>query len=354
MMSEMDIRYMRMCLELARKGEGLVEPNPYVGCVIVKNGCVIGKGYHRKFGGFHAEIEALKSCSVSPSGATMYINLEPCCHTGKTPPCTDAIIASGIKKVVIGCLDPNALVSGKGMKLLRTAGIEVITSELEHECQKLNEAFFHWIQTGLPYVTTKLAISSDGFIAGKNGKPVHLTSRASDLLVHKLRNKNQSIMVGSHTIVNDNPLLTSRIAGYKSRDPLRIIIDSELKSPVTSKIFLDENYLLALSQDTKKSSIKKFRNIWISPNHGKVHLKKLLKHLGKNNISSILLEGGAHLMDVMMEKHLVQKCHYIFTPKYLGEGMPWSCSQKRCILKDIETKNVGPDIWITGAPKKSL
>ena len=202
-----DEEYMRLALEEAVKGEGHVSPNPLVGAVIVKNGEIISKGYHHFCGGLHAERDALQSCTADPSGAVMYVTLEPCCHQGRQPPCTQALIGSGIKRVVVGCGDPNPLVAGKGSAILRVHGIEVTEYVLENECKSINEIFFHYIQTGLPFVTMKYAMTADGKIACKTGLSKWITGEQSRLNVHRDRNKYTAIMVGSGTVIADDPEL---------------------------------------------------------------------------------------------------------------------------------------------------
>ncbi len=229
-----DEKYMNLALTHAKKGIGLVNPNPLVGAVIIKERKIIGQGWHERYGGGHAERNALSNCRESPKGATMYVTLEPCCHQGKTPPCTDAIIQNGIKKVVIGCLDPNSMVSGKGVTLLREAGVEVVIGVLEDKCIELNEVFFHYIQTKTPYVVMKYAMTMDGKIATTSGKSKWITGINARENVHRSRNQYSSIMVGVGTVIADNPSLTCRIDG--GRNPIRIICDTNLNTPLEATI----------------------------------------------------------------------------------------------------------------------
>ena len=231
-----DEKYMVLAMELAKKGYGYTAPNPVVGAVIVKNGCIIGQGYHEKYGEPHAERNALASCTQSPEGATIYVTLEPCCHHGKQPPCTDAIIEAGIGRVVTGSGDPNPLVGGKGIQILRDHGIQVTEHVLREECDRLNQVFFHYIQTGRPYVTMKYAMTMDGKIAAYTGASRWVTGEEARHHVHEQRKKNTAIMVGIGTVLADDPMLNCRIEG--GRNPVRIICDTHLKMPLTSKIDL--------------------------------------------------------------------------------------------------------------------
>lgn len=345
-----DKEIMRLCFALAKKGEGFVDPNPLVGAIIVKRNKVIGKGYHQAFGKPHAEIEALKNCTENPKGATLYVNLEPCCHLGKTPPCTTAIITAGIKKVVISNTDPNLKVSGQGIKILKKAGIEVTKNILKEEGFDLNKTFFKWIKTGLPYVTLKVAISSNGMIAKANKKPIKITCRKSDQLVHKLRNRHQTILVGVNTILFDNPRLTCRLEKKKRRDPLRIILDSKLRTPINSKVTKNKNFLIATTKKTSSRKIKNWNqeNIWISPTEKKVSLKKLLKFLGSQGISSILVEGGRTVIDNFFTEKLIDEIYMFISSKEIESGLPWSIKKKKQLMKSISSSLVGSDTLIHG------
>lgn len=231
---EQDRQYMKMALELAQKGMGFTAPNPMVGAVIVKNGRIIGQGYHRKYGGLHADREALAACTEEPEGASIYVTLEPCCHYGKQPPCVNAILETGIRRVIIGSSDPNPLVAGKGIRILKDHGIEVTENILKEECDKLNEAFFYYIQNKKPYVVMKYAMTMDGKTAAYTGESKWVTGEAARIHVQKQRLKYTGIMVGVGTVLADDPMLTCRLEN--SRNPVRIICDSHLRTPLTSKI----------------------------------------------------------------------------------------------------------------------
>ena len=229
-----DEYYMRRAIALAQKGEGQVSPNPLVGAVIVKDGKIIGEGYHEHYGQPHAERNALANCIQSPEGATIYVTLEPCCHHGKQPPCTDALLAAGIRRVVIGSKDPNPLVHGKGIRILREHGVEVTEQVLQDECDEMNEVFFHYIQTKLPFVILKYAMTLDGKIATYTGASRWVTGEAARAHVHRMRNRYHAIMVGVGTVLADDPMLNVRVEGWKS--PVRIVCDSSLRIPLDSQI----------------------------------------------------------------------------------------------------------------------
>ena len=248
--------FMKKAIELAKKGVGKVNPNPLVGAIIVKEGEIIGEGYHEKYGEAHAEVNAFKSLKEDPSGATLYVTLEPCSHYGKTPPCVDMIIENKINKVIIGMIDPNPLVAGNGVNKLIAAGIEVKSGILEDECKKLNEIFIKYIITKKPYVVLKAAMSLDGKIATKTGESKWISCEESRLQVHELRNKLSGIMVGINTVITDNPELTCRT--QNENDPVRIIVDSSLRIPLDSKVLKNKDGKTMIAT-TKKADLKKMQ-----------------------------------------------------------------------------------------------
>jgi len=315
--------YMKLAMELALKGGNRVSPNPMVGAVIVKDNEIIGQGYHEEYGGPHAEINALRSAHKSPDGATMYVTLEPCCHHGKTPPCTDAIIKSGIKKLVVGSKDPNPLVAGKGIEILRKIGINVEMSELESECDELNKVFFYYIRTGTPYVVMKYAMTLDGKIATFSGKSKWVSGETSRAHVHHTRNMLTAIMVGSGTIIADDPELTCRMGG--GRDPRRIICDSRLRILLDAKVLRNtdriETFVATCSKDYAK--IEDLENlgckvIRVSEHKGHLDLRELMKKLGEEKIDSILLEGGSTLNAAALDAGIVNKVQAYISPKIFG------------------------------------
>ncbi len=320
-------RFMKIALEEAKKGCGWVNPNPMVGAVIVKDGEVIGKGYHKMYGGHHAEINALSSCTANPAGGTMYVTLEPCCHYGKTPPCTEAIIKSGIKEVVVGVKDPNELVSGRGIKRLRKSGIKVISGVLEEECIELNEVFFHFITNKTPFITMKYAMTMDGKIATDSGKSQWITGMTAREHAHYTRHANSAIMVGVGTVLADDPMLNCRLPGCK--DPVRIVCDTNLSIPLESKIVKTANNITTFVATSVKSDDEKARElrqkgvfiINVSQMEGHVNLPELMEILGQKKIDSVLLEGGATLNSAALKSGIVNKVNTYIAPKIFGGEM---------------------------------
>ena len=314
--------YMLRAIELAKQGVGWTSPNPLVGAVIVKDGRIIGEGYHEKYGELHAERNAIKHLKESAEGATIYVTLEPCCHYGKQPPCTEAIVEAGIKKVVIGSRDPNPLVAGKGIQFLRAHGIEVEEDFMREECDALNPVFFHFIQTKSPYVVMKYAMTMDGKIATKTGKSKWITSEQSRKIVHEMRHQYTAIMAGIGTVLKDNPMLNTRMEGKKS--PIRIICDSRLQIPLESKICQSAvTYptivACAYAEKEKKENLEKLGiQVLEVPRAGKVDLIKLMEKLGEQKIDSILLEGGGTLNESMLRENLVNEVNVFLAPKIFG------------------------------------
>lgn len=353
--------FMKMAIELAKKGEGNVSPNPMVGAVIVKDGKVIGQGYHEKCGEGHAEVNAFKSLKEDPSEATMYVTLEPCSHYGKTPPCADLIIKNKISKVIIGMVDPNPLVAGKGIEKLKNAGIEVEIGVLESECIKLNEVFIKYITAKRPFVVLKAAMSIDGKIATKTGESKWISCEDSRLQVHKLRNKLSGIMVGVNTVIKDNPELTCRLENGNS--PIRIIVDSTLRIPLNSKVLnnKDNKTIIATTNKVDMAKVEEISEmnakvLIIDEKDGRVDLNKLMAKLGELNIDSILLEGGAILNYSALEEKIVDKVMMYISPKIIGGeesktpigGYGIDKLNNAFKLKNLKTSIVGEDILVEG------
>ena len=356
-----DKEYMKKALLLAKKGQDFVSPNPLVGAVVVKNGKIIGQGYHQKYGDLHAERKALESCIQSPQDATMYVTLEPCCHFGKTPPCCDAIINSGIKKVVVATLDPNPLTSGKGIKALKTAGIQVVVGVLERESQAMNEVFFHYIKTKTPFVVMKYAMTADGKIATATGKSKWITGEKARENVHKDRSRYSAIMVGVQTVIADNPMLTSRIENAKN--PVRIICDTSLRTPINSQIIKTSNNIKTIiaTSSTNNELKEKFKNqgckiIEIPQKNSHIDLQVLMQKLGQTQIDSILLEGGSTLNFSALNSEIVNKVQAYVSPKIFGGecaktpvGGVGFLSPDKCIkLVDKTVEIFDDDILIQG------
>lgn len=311
--------YIKKCIELAEKGKGFVSPNPLVGCVIVRNGKIIARGYHHEYGHKHAEIDALDKVSGKAKGATLYVNLEPCCIHGKTPPCTDRIIKEKIGRVVIGCKDGNPLVSGRGIKALKKAGIKVKSGVLETECEMLNQFFFKFIRTGLPYITLKMAKTLDGFVAGPGGKRIKITTEASQKEVHRMRALYDAVLIGKNTAINDNPKLTVR--KVKGRQPFRIVLDSH------GELLGNRNLHLLNDEYAEKTIIL----------IGKKSLKDSLKKLGEKGIASILVEGGPAVWSSFIKEKLADQVIIFTSPKKLETGIYYSKTRESWKLKAKKT-----------------
>lgn len=318
-----DEAYMKLALECAEKGCGWVNPNPMVGAVIVKDGRVIGAGYHQRYGGLHAERNALASCVEPPQGATLYVTLEPCCHYGKTPPCTDAILESGIRRVVIGSADPNPLVAGKGIRILRRNGIEVAEGVLREASAKLNEVFFHFIRTQTPYVVMKYAMTTDGKIAVKSGRSKWITGEAALRRVQEDRNRYSGVMAGVGTILSDDPLLTCRLPD--GRNPVRVICDSRLRTPLEARVIRTAGevptvFATCSSDETRARPYQEAgcEVLALPEKDGHVDLRELMKKLGEKGIDSILLEGGGTLNWSALQSGVVNKVQAYVAPKLFG------------------------------------
>ena len=318
-----DQEYMKIALDLAGRGVGQTAPNPMVGAVIVKDGAIIGQGWHEKYGGPHAERNALASCRESPQGATMYVTLEPCCHYGKQPPCADAVIEAGIRRVVVGSGDPNPLVAGKGIKMLRERGLEVVEHVLQEECERLNEVFFHYIRTKRPFVVMKYAMTLDGKIAAYTGASKWITGEEARGHVQRMRHRYPAIMVGVGTVLVDDPLLSCRIPGGKN--PLRIICDTNLRTPPNSQIVTTASQiptiLATCCLEREKWQVFEdagCRVISVDRRNGHVDLSQLMEKLGQEQIDSVLLEGGGTLNWAALESGIVQKVQAYIAPKLFG------------------------------------
>lgn len=323
-----DEYYMKLAHDLARRGRGYVSPNPMVGAVIVKNGRIIGKGYHQRFGGNHAEINAIRNARENVAGSTLYVTLEPCCHEGKTPPCINSIIEHKISRVVIGTVDSNPLVCSQGIISLQNRGIEVKTGVLEADCRRLNEVFFHFMETGLPFITVKYAQTLDGRIATSTGNSRWISSEASLKFTHRLRAEHDAILVGRGTVEKDNPELTVRL--FRGRNPLRVVVDSDLNISSQSKVFRNISSAPTLIATVNKSAEQRFQQLAGhgaeiitvgADKKGKVDLKKLFKILGKRNISSILVEGGAQIITSVLKENLADRLVTVVAPKIIGKGI---------------------------------
>jgi diaminohydroxyphosphoribosylaminopyrimidine deaminase/5-amino-6-(5-phosphoribosylamino)uracil reductase len=356
-----DESYIQLTIEIAKKGEGSVSPNPLVGCVITKNNRIIGAGYHQKFGEDHAEINAINSSAESLEGSTLYVNLEPCSHHGKTPPCVDRIIKEKIKRIVIGTLDINPLVSGNGVKALKKAGIDVKVGILEKECIELNKFFFKFIANKLPYVTIKAAQTLDGMIADKNNYSEWITSSESRKYVHWLRARYDAVLIGSETARIDNSKLTVRMVD--GRNPFRVVLDSNLKLKSDLNLFKNnsDNKTIVITSEKSKSKLKKINQLEKlgvdilfvkTDNQGRLQLKIVLKELSKLQIISVLVEGGSKIYSSFIKQNLFDDVYLFVNPKILGSGLKTFSEFKSKKLGDAaklnvrQTQKIGDDILI--------
>ncbi len=354
-----DIKYMQRAINLAERGRGWTSPNPLVGCVIVKNGKIIAEGYHEKIGGWHAERNAILNSDADITGATAYVTLEPCCHHGRTPPCSNLLIERGIKKVFIGSRDPNPLVSGKGAKQLRTAGVEVVEDFMREECDKLNPIFFHYIQTKRPYVLLKYAMTADGKIATSTGESKWITGETARAKVQETRHQYSAIMVGVETVLADNPMLNSRMPN--ARQPIRVVCDSQLRTPLDCQLVQTANeyrtVIATVCEDLQK--IEQYRPLGVEmlvckAKNKRVDLEDLLQKLGEMQIDSLLIEGGSSLNFSALESGVVNRVHCYIAPKLVGGkqaktpiGGEGIVDLSRAVkLKLVSMEMVGEDILI--------
>lgn len=315
--------YMRHAIELAKRGFGFTNPNPLVGAVIVKDGRIIGEGWHAKYGDLHAERNALKNCTESPKGATIYVTLEPCCHHGKQPPCTEALVEAGIQRVYIGSRDPNPLVSGKGVQFLRERGIEVITDFLREECDALNKIFFHYIPHKMPYVILKYAMTMDGKIACKNGASQWITGESARGNVHVTRKRVAAILVGIGTVLADDPMLNCRVENPSH--PTRVVMDTHLQIPLNSKLVQTAReiplIIYTASQEQEKISALEEQGVTVvsvesQQNH--VSVSAVLKDMGQRGLDSVLVEGGASIHGAFLQAKLVDLVQVYIGGKIIG------------------------------------
>ncbi len=362
-MLENDEHYMKIAIMEAKKGEGRTSPNPCVGAVIVKNGRIISMGFHEKFGSPHAEVNAIKKAGESLIGSTIYVTLEPCSHTGKTPPCTEMIIENGISRVVVGMTDPNPLVNGSGVAFLIKNGVEVTTGVLSDECEEVIRPFIKHITTGIPWVIMKGGISLDGKINYIKGKSGWITGKESGSKVHKIRDKVDAILVGSATVRIDDPSLTTRIPDSKSRDPVRVIIDTHLDLPLSSNVFQVESEAAAwvfcskTAPAEKISALEKLRVevVAVDDGSGGIDLLQVLKTLGKVGICSVLVEGGARLHGSFLKEKLFDSACLFYAPLFAGDNgvslvAGYSCQDRSSAIRliDVCYKQLGDDMMVSG------
>lgn len=365
-MTDFHTKMMRRALALARRGGGRTSPNPAVGCVIVRDGEIVGEGWHRKAGTPHAEVHALRQAGDRARGADVYVTLEPCSHHGRTPPCAEALIKAGVQRVHAAMMDPNPLVSGRGLALLRDAGIAVECGILEQECRLLNEAFIKHVTTGMPFVILKSAMTLDGKTATANGDSKWITCEESRRYVHSLRAKVDAIMVGVGTVLADDPQLTCRMV--RGKDPQRIVVDSRLRTPRTAALFhLDspaKTLVATIENDPEK--INALQALGAEPlvcaeSEGRVDLEDMLRRLGSLGIQSILLEGGRELVGAALRKGLVDKFLLFYAPKIVaGEDGYGLCSGQGVSrmgdafhLRNTSVRRFAEDFLVIGYPERT-
>jgi len=361
-----DDRYMWMALDLARQGRGRTNPNPMVGAVIVQGTEVVGSGYHHNVGAPHAEIIALEKAGDKAKGATLYVNLEPCNHHGRTGPCTEKIIKAGIGRVVIAMQDPNPLVSGRGVARLSEAGIKVKAGVLEPKARKLNETFVKYITTNLPFVSVKVAMSLDGKIATTSGESHWITGEKARQFVHRLRDHTDVIMVGIETVLKDNPRLTTRVEGGGGKDPVRVIVDSSARLPLDAKVIESSTSARVILAVTEKAAEDKCRalqsrgvEILVLPSdQERVNLKALMKELASRELSAVLVEGGGTLNFSLLEQNLIDKLFIFIAPLIIGgresptafSGSGIGVLDKAWPVEEIEMKQFDRDLLLIGYP----
>ena len=354
-----DQDYMRLALETARRGAGWTSPNPMVGAVIVKQGRIIGQGWHARRGGLHAERHALQSCTEDPAGATLYVTLEPCCHQGRQPPCTRAILEAGIARVVVGSGDPNPLVAGKGIAQLRENGVEVTEHVLEEECRRLNFIFFHYIPKKRPYVALKYAMTLDGKIAACTGVSRWITGEAARAHVHQLRHQYRGILAGVGTVLADDPQLTCRLP--EGRSPVRVVCDTRLRTPVTAQVVRTAGEVPTLlatccGEEERWAPYQAAgcEILRLPEREGHVDLGALLDELGRREVDGLLIEGGGALAWSALEQGLVQRVYAYVAPMLLGgagaktpvEGKGFPAPAQAVRLGAWEVTRLGGDLLL--------
>ena len=360
-----DDAYMQIALDLAARGRGRVEPNPMVGAVVVTDGRIAGRGWHKQFGGPHAEVSALHDAGPAGSGATIYVTLEPCCHHGKTPPCSDAVIAAGIKRAVVAMVDPFPDVAGRGLEQLRQAGLEVEAGVLEARARQLNAPFVKLVTAGRPYVIVKWAMSLDGKIATRTGDSQWISSEPSRQRVHELRNVVDAVMIGVGTALADDPQLTCRIEG--GRNPRRIVVDSSARTSVGSKLVQtarEVETIIAATGDAPTERVEALEGagcevLLLPPRDGRVDLAALMDELGRRKLTNVLVEGGGELLGGIIRQDLADRAMVFVAPKVIGgreapgpvgeEGV--ASLAEALSLEQVHVEHIGPDLLVEGELK---
>ncbi|MBI5552367.1 MAG: bifunctional diaminohydroxyphosphoribosylaminopyrimidine deaminase/5-amino-6-(5-phosphoribosylamino)uracil reductase RibD [Desulfobacterales bacterium] len=359
-----DEDYMDMALELAAQGAGFVAPNPMVGAVVVRDGQVVGQGFHQAVGGAHAEVNALDAAGERAVGATLYVTLEPCNHFGRTPPCTEKVLAAGIRRVVVAMADPNPDVRGGGNEMLRAKGIEVVCGVREAQARRLNESFIKFAATKRPFVVLKMAATLDGRIAASTGDARWVTGEAARAHVHRLRHAMDAILVGVGTVKADDPELTARLVEGQGKDPIRLVLDTRLSMSKRAKVLTQAStaptYVVcgpeASDVDRRRLSASGARILDAAVRKGHIDLAALMGQLGKMGITSLLIEGGAQVAGSALATGIVDKVVFFYAPKLLGgdDGTPMFRGQGAAWMKDalalhdVTVARVGEDIMVVG------
>ncbi len=351
--------FMRLALREAEKGIGRTSPNPAVGAVLVKNGRVIARGHHARAGGPHAEVVALRAAGQRAEGADLYTTLEPCNHWGKTPPCSLAIVQAGVRRVVVGSRDPNPVVNGRGLARLRRSGVEVVADVLREECDAIDEHWFHYIRSGRPFVTLKAAITLDGKIATRGGDSRWVTGEAAREEVHRLRDRVDAVLVGASTARADDPLLTTRLAGGKGRDAIRVVLDTRLRLPPGLKLFhvrSAAHTLVATGSAKQRRFGPGVETVRCRTQGGRIDLGDLLSKLAQRGITHLLVEGGAEVHAAFLAAGLVDRVVLFIAPKLLGGGRDWLGGDGPARMADalrlegVEVRRAAEDLVVTGTP----
>lgn len=362
--STSDRKYLQLALDEAKKALGRTSPNPCVGALIAKEGRIVSTGYHEKAGTPHAEIHALERAGEEAAGATLYVTLEPCNHTGRTPPCSHAVVRSGISRVVIGMLDPNPLVSGAGKRYLIDHGIEVVDGVLEYECRQINEPFIKYITTGLPLVALKAGVSLDGRLNYKRGESGWITGQESSRKVHQLRNEYDAILVGRATVAIDDPSLTTRLQEGGGRDPVRVILDSHLSLPSTAKVLHLESSSstwIFCNTSVEDHLVRQMETCGArvttveKDQHGHLDLRAVLRHLAQEGMTSLLVEGGGKVHSSFLHNMSADKAYLFYAPIFAGSGGESLISnlqiegrEEAVSLTDVQYSEYGDDILVEG------
>jgi diaminohydroxyphosphoribosylaminopyrimidine deaminase / 5-amino-6-(5-phosphoribosylamino)uracil reductase len=356
--------YMHQAIQLSLKARGMTSPNPLVGAVVVKDDKIVGKGYHRKAGTAHAEIIALDQAKKKARGATMYVTLEPCAHFGRTPPCVNRIISSGIKQVVVGMIDPNPLNNGKGLNILKMHNIQVETGVCKDDVEDINEVFVKYITTRMPFVTIKVAQSIDGKIATRTGESKWISSDISRNYSHRIRQYYDAIIVGVNTVLRDNPRLD---VWFSSKQPVKVIVDSKLSTPDTANIFDKGKVILVTlpviqGQETenRQKLAEKAVILEVKGKNGQVNLKDMMKKLGRMGVTSVLVEGGGTLIGSLVDEGLIDRVMFFISPKIIGGTQAISSVMGRGIsridtavkLGQMKIRRFGEDLLVEGRVKR--